>query len=132
MPIPRAEFRTLDENESPPSDPSPDTCGTVYRFLLDHADRAFRRSEIVETIGISEDSIGLTLERLERHGLVEHRGRFWAIADAEHAVASAGLHAAATADAVDGSFSDTDAEAWMETAVEPIADDADTDEDDAN
>ncbi|MFT4963722.1 MAG: hypothetical protein ACI9PP_000999 [Halobacteriales archaeon] len=35
--------------------------------------------------------------RLEEDGLVEHRDRFWAIADAEHAVASAELHGAATA-----------------------------------
>lgn len=128
MPIPRAEFRTLDGNEPPPHEPSPDTRGTVYRFLLDHADRAFRRSEIVETIGISEDSIGPTLKRLEQCGLVERRDRFWAIADAEHAVASAGLHAAATADEVDGGFSDADIDVWMETAVEPIADDADDDD----
>ena len=42
------------------------------------------------------------------------------IADAEHAVASAGVHGAATADELDGGFSDNDIEAWMETAVDPI------------
>ena len=54
------------------------------------------------------------------YGLVEHRDRLWTIADAEHAVASAGLHGAATADELDGGFSDDDVEAWMETAVGPI------------
>ena len=39
---------------------------------------------------------------------------------AEHAVASAGLHGAATADELDDGFSDDDVEAWMETAVDPI------------
>ena len=39
---------------------------------------------------------------------------------AEHAVASAGIHSAATADDIDGGFSDEDIEAWMETAVDPI------------
>jgi hypothetical protein len=61
-----------------------------------------------------------TLKRLEGHGLVEHRDQFWTIADAGHAVASAGLHGAATADDIDGGFSDGDVEAWMETAVDPI------------
>jgi hypothetical protein len=39
---------------------------------------------------------------------------------AEHAVASAGIHSAATADSIDGGFSDEDIEAWMETAVDLI------------
>jgi hypothetical protein len=39
---------------------------------------------------------------------------------AEYAVASAGMHGAATADDIDGGFSDEDIEAWMETAVDPI------------
>jgi len=39
---------------------------------------------------------------------------------AEHAVASARIHGAATADDIDGGFSDEDIEAWMETAVDPI------------
>ena len=39
---------------------------------------------------------------------------------AEHAVASAGIHSAATADSIDGGLSDEDIEAWMETAVDLI------------
>jgi len=38
----------------------------------------------------------------------DHRGRYWAIADAEHALASAGLHGSSTADDSDGGFSDED------------------------
>ena len=64
--------------------------------------------------------MGPTLKRLEEHGLVKHRDRFWAIVDAEHAVASAGLHGAATANELDDGFSDDDVEAWMETAVDTI------------
>ena len=41
-------------------------------------------------------------------------------ADAEHAVVSAGLHGAATANELDSGFSSEDVEAWMETAVDPI------------
>ena len=47
---------------------------------------------------------------------------------AGHAVASAGMHGAATADSIDGGFSDEDIEAWMETAVDPIG--SETREDD--
>ena len=92
----------------------------MYRFLLEHADQAYRQREIVDAVDVPEGSVGPTLKRLEEHGLVEHRDRFWTIADAEHAVASAGLHGAATADDIDGGFSDDDVEAWMETAVDPI------------
>lgn len=53
---------------------------------------------------------------------IELRDRFWAIADAEHAVASAGLLGTATADAIDGGFSDDAVAMWMETAVDPIED----------
>lgn len=50
--------------------------------------------------------MGPTLKRLENHGFVEHRDRFLPIADAEDAVASAGVHVAATADESDGGFTD--------------------------
>jgi hypothetical protein len=39
---------------------------------------------------------------------------------AEYAVASAVMHGAATADDIDGGFSDGDIEAWLETAIDPI------------
>ena len=100
----------------------------MYRFLLEHADQAFRQREIVDAVDVPEGSVGPTLKRLEEHGLVEHRDRFWTIADAEHAVASAGLHGAVTADDIDGGFSDDDVEAWMETAVDPIESETDPDE----
>jgi hypothetical protein len=92
----------------------------VYRFLVEHADKAFRQRELVDAIDVPAGSIGPTLNRLEQHGLVDHRDQFWAIADVEHAVASAGLHGAATADDLDGGFADTDVDVWMETAVDPI------------
>jgi 3D (Asp-Asp-Asp) domain-containing protein len=37
---------------------------------------------------------------------------------AEYTIASAGMHGAATADDIDGGFSDEDIEIWMETAVD--------------
>jgi len=120
MPISKDEFRTLDDDTSLP-DLSPDTTqGTVYRFLLRHADQAFRQREIVAGADVPEGSVGPTLHRLEQHRLVEHRGRFWTVADAEHAVAAAGLHGGVAADAIDDGFSDEAIDDWMETAVDPI------------
>ena len=121
MPISKDEFRSIDEDGPSLPDLAPDTTqGAVYRFLLQHAHQAFRQREIVDTVDVPDGSVGPTLNRLEDHGLVRHRDRFWTIADAEHAVASAGIHGAATADERDGGFSDDDVEAWMETAVDPV------------
>jgi hypothetical protein len=121
MPISKDEFRSIDEDGPSLPDLALDTTqGAVYRFLLEHADQAFRQREIVDVVDVPEGSVGPTLKRLEEHGLVVHRDRFWTIADAEHAVASAGMYGAATADESDGGFSDDDVEAWMETAVDPI------------
>jgi len=125
MPISKDEFRSIDEDGRALPDLSVDTTqGTVYRFLLENADQAFRQREIVAAVEIPEGSVGPTLKRLEQHGLVEHRDHFWTIADAEHAIASAGLHGATTADEIDGGFSDDDVDAWMDTAVDPIDDDS--------
>ena len=130
MPISKDEFQSIDGSDASLPDLASDTTqGTVYRFLLEHADQAFRQREIVDAVDVPEGSVGPTLKRLEEHGLVEHRDRFWAIADAEHAVASAGLHGAGTAGEIDGGFSDDAVETWMETAVDPV--ESETDEDDA-
>ena len=121
MPISKDEFRSIDEDGPSLPDLAPDTTqGAIYRFLLEHADQAFRQRDIVDAINVPDGSVGPTLKRLEEHSLVEHRDRFWTIMDAEHAVASAGLHSAAAADKIDGDFSDDDIEAWMETAVDSI------------
>ena len=126
MPISKDEFRSITEDDSTLPDLSPDTTqGTVYRFLLEHADKAFRQREIVEAVDVPDGSVGPTLKRLEDYGLVEHRERFWTIADTEHAVGSAGAHSAATTDEIDGGFTDEDIETWMESAVTPIGSDSD-------
>ncbi|KDE57312.1 hypothetical protein EL22_13055 [Halostagnicola sp. A56] len=102
-------------------DLAPDTTqGKVYQLLLQNADKAFRQREIVDAVDVPQGSVGPTLNRLEQHGLVDHRGQYWKIADAEHAVASAAHLSAAAVDARDGGFSDKEVEMWMETAVEPI------------
>jgi hypothetical protein len=126
MPISKDEFQTIDgEGPSLPDLAPGTTQGKVYRFLLEHADQAFRQREVVDALDVPEGSVGPTLKRLEEYGLVEHRDRFWAIAEAEHAVASAGYLGATTADDRDSGFSDDDVEAWMETAVDPIDEEGD-------
>ncbi|MCX2817804.1 MarR family transcriptional regulator [Haladaptatus sp. F3-133] len=120
MPIPKEEFESIEDDESLP-DLSPDTTqGEIYRFLLENSDKAFRQREVVENVDVPKGSVGPTLSRLKGHGLVEHRDRFWSISDAEHAVASAGVLSARTADERDGGFSDEEIEEWMEHAVDPI------------
>ena len=125
MPISKDEFRSINDDGQALLDLSVDTIqGIVYRILLENADQAFRQREIVAAVEVPEGSVGPTLQLLEQHGLVEHRDHFWTIADAEHAVVSAGLHSATTADEIDGGFSDDDVEVWMDTAVDPIDDDS--------
>jgi len=125
MPISKDEFHGIDDNDPPRPDLSPETTqGVIYRFLLANADRAFRQREIVEAVDVPAGSVGPSLKRLEDHDLVEHRDRFWAIADSEHATASAGHQSAAAVDAIDGGFDDDAVAAWMETAVDPIDDES--------
>lgn len=120
MPISDDEFQSIDGTR-PTIDLAPDTTqGSLYRFLLENADKAFRQREIIDALDVPQGSVGPTLKRLEDHDLVEHRGRYWKIADTEHAVASAAHLGTATADARDGGFSDEALATWMETAVEPI------------
>jgi hypothetical protein len=113
MPISKDDFRLIDEDGPSLPDLAPDTTqGAVYGFLLEHADQAFRQREIVDAVDVPEGSVGPTLKRLEEHGLVEHRDRFWTNFDAEDAVASAGPHSAATANNIDGEFPDDDVDAY--------------------
>lgn len=124
MPITRDEFDSIDdEAEGPGLDLSRDTTqGRIYRFLLRNAEKAFRQKEIVEAVDVPKGSVGPTLDRLAERGLLDHRERYWTVADAEHATASAGRLGAASADEIDGGFSDEDVARWMETAVDPIPD----------
>lgn len=127
MPISEDEFQTIDP-DGPMLDLASDTTqGEVYQYLLANADKAFRQREIIDAVDVPEGSVGPTLQCLEQHGLVDHRGRYWKIADVEHATASTGLHGAATPDEIEDGFSDEAVDTWMETAVDPI-EDRDTDD----
>lgn len=133
MPISKDEFRTIDEDGKGRPDLSPDTTqGAIYRFLLRHADHAFRQREIVDAVDVPRGSAGPTLSRLDDQGLVQHRGEYWSISDSEHAVASAGALGAATADERDGGFTDEDVASWSETAVDPPSSDDQSGDDGAS
>ena len=51
----------------------------VVSFLAEHPDEAFTRAEIRDGADIPDGSIGPVLSRLADQGLVEHRGRYWAL-----------------------------------------------------
>ena len=53
---------------------------TILSFLAEHPDLGFTPKEIHERTDVPRGSVGTTLSRLERHGLVRHRGEYWAVA----------------------------------------------------
>jgi hypothetical protein len=120
MPISRDEFQRIDGGSSGLDLSLETPLGSVYRFLLTHASHAFRQSEVVDDIERPQEEIESALTRLNQRGFVERRGQFWAIADTEHAAASAGLHGIATAADRDGGFSEKEVSTWMDTAVDPV------------
>lgn len=72
----------------------------ILSFLADHPDLGFTPKEIHERTDVPRGSVGTTLGRLQEHGLVRHRGDYWAIApdDRLAAVEGLALSAAAMAD----------------------------------
>lgn len=73
---------------------------TVLAFLADHPGVGFTPKEIHEATGVVRGSVGPTLRRLARHGLVEHKGDYWAVADDDRLAAITGV--ALSMDAVEG------------------------------
>lgn len=55
--------------------------GTILAFLADHPGLGFSPKEIHEATGVARGSVGPTLRRLAEHGLVDHKGDYWAVAD---------------------------------------------------
>lgn len=58
----------------------PTNAESLLAFLAEHADQAFTPKEIHEATEIPRGSVGVVLSRLEDHGLVRHRGEYWAVA----------------------------------------------------
>ncbi|KXB07272.1 hypothetical protein AKJ52_00625 [candidate division MSBL1 archaeon SCGC-AAA382C18] len=78
MPISVDEFEKAPENALEVGE---ETNGEkVLNFLLKNPDKAFTRSEIMESTGVKAGSIGVTLSRLEKKGLLRHKGNYWTLA----------------------------------------------------
>ncbi|WP_435348671.1 MarR family transcriptional regulator [Haloarchaeobius sp. HRN-SO-5] len=67
------------------------TAGTqmdeVLTFLGSNSEQAFTQTEIAEVTGIKRGSVGAVLSRLEDRDAVEHKGRYWAIAEDDRVAA---------------------------------------------
>ena len=55
----------------------------IVRFLSEHPEAGFTPKEITERTGVVRGSVGTTLSRLEKRGLVRHKKPYWAIAPDE-------------------------------------------------
>ena len=73
----------------------------ILSFLGEHAEQAFRQSEIAEGTGINRGSVGAVLSRLEARDLVRHKGRYWAIAKDDRLAAYAAQETASSASTTD-------------------------------
>lgn len=51
----------------------------VLKFLINHPDKAFTRSELEEATDVTRNSMGSVLTRLKAAGLVRHNSGFWTI-----------------------------------------------------
>ena len=60
----------------------------LLSFLLKHPDVGFTPAELHEQTNVPRGSINPTLARLERAGLVRHKGDYWAAADDDRLAAA--------------------------------------------
>lgn len=65
----------------------------ILSFLAEHPETGFTPGELHEATGVKRGSVSPTLARLKEHGLVRHKGEYWAIAPDDRLGAYAGaLH----------------------------------------
>ncbi|QSG09773.1 helix-turn-helix domain-containing protein [Halapricum desulfuricans] len=117
MPISADRFDEIDDD----STPTPGTnAHEILSFLEANADQAFTRSEIAESTGVADGSVGPTLVRLREAGRVDHRGHYWRVSDHVRSVTAATGHA----DAVATSHEDEPIayDEWQDYAVDPRED----------
>lgn len=88
----------------------------VLLFLIENDDKAFTAREIAEQTGISRNSIGTVLSRLENRDLLRHKGQYWALADPER-IRSFGRYQRATR-RLNDRYGEEDPSAWREHAPE--------------
>lgn len=63
----------------------------ILSFLAENPDIGFTPKEIHEQTGVARGSVGTTLSRLEEHGLVRHKGEYWAAAEDDRLGAAAAM-----------------------------------------
>lgn len=80
----------------------------ILRFLAAHDDQAFTQTEIHEATEIPRGSVGVVLSRLEKRGLVRHRGRYWAIGEDERLASYAAQQATSSASTTDDYYGKAD------------------------
>lgn len=106
----------LDEFEETPEDALRIRKGTnaekVLNFLSENPDKAFTRKEIAGAAEIKDGSIGVTLSRLEKKGLVRHKGNYWALAE-DHKIATLISEASGTKTANDTLGTESEEE-WLD------------------
>lgn len=80
------------ENYSPDNGRIDLTQGTnaqvILRFLLEHQGVGFTPAELAEKTNVARGSVNPTLSRLERAGLVRHKGDYWAAAEDDRLAAA--------------------------------------------
>lgn len=81
----------IDQFEDTTSPGKPATSERIVRFLVEHADQAYTRSEIADALDVNPETVGTNLTRLKAHGLVRHREPYWAFT-ADHEQARDTLH----------------------------------------
>ena len=71
----------IEQFEDEPTLDEPTTSERIVRFLLEHADQAFTRSEIADALDVNPETVGTNLTRLKARELVRHREPYWAFTD---------------------------------------------------
>jgi transcription initiation factor IIE alpha subunit len=79
MPIDRDEFEESSEEALGVEEGT--HADTVLTFLAENSDSAFTQAEIHDKTGIKRGSVGAVLSRLKDAGLVEHKGKYWAVSE---------------------------------------------------
>lgn len=54
---------------------------SVLKFLAYNPDKAYSRQEIQSSLGLTWVELMASLSRLEKRGLVRHKGQFWTVAE---------------------------------------------------
>lgn len=82
----------------------------ILSFLAANDDKAFTQTELHEATDIPRGSVGAVLSRLEKRGLVRHRGRYWAITEDDRLASYAAQEAASSSSTTDDYYGSEDEE----------------------